>query len=216
MLRIMLPPEGGPALELVAQVLRSGRVAVVPSDTLYGFSACYDRPDAIQRITVLKGRGEPGGSDAAPFLILVASLSQLACLTSSPPPKAVAELVWPGAVTLLLPARPDLLPQLRGPEGTVAVRWPNDRFLIELLSRVEAPIISTSVNRRGEPPLGDPNEIERSFGGAIDLLADVGPRKDLVPSTIVDLTRRPPVVVRQGRARIDVDRLDQLLSGGDS
>jgi tRNA threonylcarbamoyl adenosine modification protein (Sua5/YciO/YrdC/YwlC family) len=211
MLRIVLPPEGGPVLDLVAEVLRAGKVAVVPSDTLYGFSACYDQPGAIQRIADLKGRG---GEE--PFLLLVGSSDQLACLTSSPPAAAVAEMVWPGAVTLLLPGRPDLAPQLRGPRGTVAVRWPSDRLLNELLARVKAPIVSTSVNRRGEPSLGDPDQIERSFGGAIDLLADAGPRQDLVPSTIVDLTRRPPVVVRQGTVRLDVDRLDELLSRGHS
>jgi L-threonylcarbamoyladenylate synthase len=91
------------------------------------------------------------------------------------------------------------------------VRWPDDRLIQELLAQVGVPLVSTSVNRHGEPPLGDPEAIEMLFGGAIDLLADAGPRENVLPSTIVDLTRRPPVVVREGQGDVDIGELDRRL-----
>jgi L-threonylcarbamoyladenylate synthase len=204
--RVELSREGGSAIGLVAQALRTGGVVVLPTDTLYGLSTRYDRPAGLRRIATLKGRTE-----TTPFLILVATPAQLAALTTAPPPAGVVELVWPGPVTLLLPARRDLHARLRGPGGAVAVRWPGDPLVLDVLARVGVPVISTSVNRHGEPPLADPEAIARAFGRAIDVLADVGPRGARPPSTIVDLLRRPPVITRQGAAQVDVAELDRRL-----
>jgi L-threonylcarbamoyladenylate synthase len=205
-LRVALTREGGPEVGLVAHAIRSGGVVVAPSDTLYGFSARFDRPSAIRRIATIKGR-----ADTAPFLLLIGELEELAALTLSPPPAPVLDRVWPGPVTLLIPGRPGLPSRLRGPAGTVAVRRPRDRLVRELLAQVGVPIISTSVNRHGEPPLGNPDRIAREFGAVIDVLADLGSRESQPPSTIVDLTRRPPVLVRQGAAAVDLGELERLL-----
>jgi L-threonylcarbamoyladenylate synthase len=206
MLRLSITPEGGPNLNIVAQSLRGGAVAVVPTDTLYGFSARYDRPSAIRRIAALKGRQED-----APFLLLIGSFDQLSLLTLEPPHPTVVDVVWPGSVTLLLPARGELHPRLRGPGERVAVRWPAEPRIAGLLSRVGVPLISTSVNRQAEAPASDPESIARQFGAGIDLLADAGPRPDSRPSTIIDLTRRPPVEIRRGAVTVDVERLERLM-----
>ncbi len=181
----------------------------MPTDTLYGFSARYDRPSGIQRIAAIKGR-----SESDPFLLLIAQASDLALLTATPPPPAVIDRLWPGPVTVLLRARPGLPSWLISESGTVAVRLPADSLVRELIGRVGVPIVSTSVNRHGEPPLGDPAAIGGRFGALVDVIADAGRRQSLVPSTLVDLTQRPPVVLRQGQATPDMDELDRLLAAG--
>ncbi len=206
MLRVALAGEGGPELGLVAHAIRAGGVVVAPSDTLYGFSARFDRPSALRRIATIKGRG-----DTSPFLLLVGEVEELAALSPAPPPVPVLDRVWPGPVTLLIPGRPGLPSRLRGPAGTVAVRRPRERLVRALLARVGVPIVSTSVNRHGEAPLGDPGRIAREFGAVIDVLGDAGSRESQPPSTIIDLTRRPPVLVRQGAAAVDVGELERLL-----
>lgn len=208
MLRLRLAGGGKSALAAVAHAIRAGGVAVIPTDTLYGFSARYDRPGAVRRIAALKGRA--GG---APFLLLIGDRAELKLLTPAPPPDAVLDLVWPGPVTLLLPAHPELIPLLRGPAETVAVRLPRDEHLRALLAAIGVPVVSTSVNQQGESPLGDPDLIAGAFAAFIDVLADDGPRTSGVPSTIVDLTRRPPVIVRTGAASVDIVRLARLLGG---
>ncbi len=206
MLRLALASGEEAGLVALADTIRAGGVAVLPTDTLYGFSARYDHPAAIARIAALKGR-----ADSAPFLLLIGERRALALLTGEPPPAAALDGIWPGPVTFLLRARPDLPPLLRGPAGTVAVRWPRDRRLTALIAAIGVPIISTSVNRQGERPLDDPDLIAGTFGAAIDVLADGGVLTGGQPSTIIDLTADPPALVRAGAARVDLERLARLV-----
>jgi L-threonylcarbamoyladenylate synthase len=190
----------------VVHALRSGAVVVLLTDTIYGLSARFDRPTALRRIAAAKGRGA-----AAPYLLLIGSLEELALVTPAPPPAEVADLVWPGPVTLLMTAREGLPSALVGEQGTVAVRHPDAPLVRTILAGVEHPIVSTSVNRSGEEPLTDPDTIARRFGQAIDVLVDAGPLSDPRPSTIIDLTRQPPALVRQGRAAVDLERLARCM-----
>lgn len=206
MLRLALASGEEAGLAALADTIRAGGVAALPTDTLYGFSARYDDPAAIARIAALKGR-----APAAPFLLLIGDRPALALLTVEPPPAAALDGIWPGPVTLLLRARPDLPPLLRGPAGTVAVRWPRDRRLTALIAAIGVPIISTSVNRQGERPLDDPDLIAAAFGAAIDVLADGGLLAGGQASTIIDLTADPPALVRAGAARVDLERLARLV-----
>ena len=206
MLRLALASREEAGLAALADTIRAGGVAVLPTDTLYGFSARYDHPAAIARIAALKGR-----ADSAPFLLLIGDRRALALLTAEPPPAAALDGIWPGPVTLLLRARPDLPPLLRGAAGTVAVRWPRDRRLTALIAAIGVPIMSTSVNRQGERPLDDPDLIAGAFGAAIDVLADGGVLAGGQASTIIDLTADPPALVRAGAARVDLERLARLV-----
>jgi L-threonylcarbamoyladenylate synthase len=203
MVRVTWHGEVGPWLAPVAQVIREGGVAVIPTDTVYGFAARADRPPAVARIAAAKGR-DPD----SPFLVLIAGLEGLRALTGSPPPAAVLDVLWPGPVTLLLAARLELAPAFRGPAGTVAVRWPDDPVLHSLLAAIGGPVLSTSVNRRGRPPLSDPAAIAAEFESEIDLLGDGGAQGGS-PSTIVDLTRRPPVLLRSGSRAVDPSELER-------
>jgi len=203
MVRVAWQEKVGPWLSVIAQVLRGGGLAVIPTDTIYGFAARFDQPTAVRRIATLKGR-----DPARPFLLLIADRGMLARLTAAEPPAPVLDLLWPGPVTVLLPARAVLDPLLRGADDTVAVRLPADLALAELIAQVGSPILSTSVNMAGEPPLTDMPAIARQFGAHVDLIADGGPRTGSA-SAIVDLARRPPVIVRRGARAIDLARLER-------
>jgi L-threonylcarbamoyladenylate synthase len=204
MVRVAWQDQVGPWLAIIAQVLRGGGLAVIPTDTLYGFAARYDRPTAVRRIATLKGR-----DPARPFLLLISDRTMLERLVAIEPPAPVLDLVWPGPVTVLLPGLRALDPMLRGENDSVAVRLPADAALAALIAQVGVPILSTSVNHQGEVPLTDLAAIERAFGARVDLLADGGPRAGRAPSAIVDLCRRPPVLVRSGARAIDLQRLER-------
>jgi L-threonylcarbamoyladenylate synthase len=206
MRRLALASGEEEAIAAAAAAIAAGGVAVLPTDTLYGFSARYDRPVALARIAALKAR-----ADQAPFLLLIHDEDALPLLTTEPPPPAVRGLVWPGPVTLILRARPDLAPLLRGPAATVAVRWPRDRRLAAVIAAVGVPIVSTSVNRQGDAPLGDPARIAADFGAGIDVLVDGGVCVSDQPSTIVDLTVEPPALVRAGAGRVDPRAIAPLM-----
>jgi L-threonylcarbamoyladenylate synthase len=184
-------------------VIREGGVAVIPTDTLYGFAARADRPAAVERVAAAKGR-----DPSSPFLLLVSEVGDLAAVAAAIPPPAVLGLIWPGPVTILVAGRPELDRRFTGATGTVAVRCPDDPVLRTLLGEIGTPVLSTSVNRHGAPPLADPSAIADEFGPAIDLLADHGVKAGQ-PSTIVDLSRRPPVLVRAGSRAVDLGELER-------
>jgi L-threonylcarbamoyladenylate synthase len=211
MVRVGWQEQVGPWLAVLAQVLRGGGLAVIPTDTLYGFAARFDRPTAIRRIATLKGR-----DPARPFLLLIADRTMLERLVAVEPPVPVLDLLWPGPVTALLAGRKTLDPLLRGANDTVAVRLPADPVLAALIAQIGVPILSTSVNMQGEPPRTDFAAIERDFGAHVDLLADGGTRAGRVASAIVDLSRRPPVLVRSGARAIDLERLERRWQAADA
>ena len=100
-----------------------------------------------------------GRDPSAPFLLLVSAIAELQAVAAAVPPSAVLDRVWPGPVTVLLAARPELDARFRGASGTVAVRVPDDPVLRSLLALIGAPTLSTSVNRHGWPPAADPAAI---------------------------------------------------------
>jgi len=207
--RISWQADGGPWLAQIAQVIRDGGVAVVPTDTLYGFTARFDARAAVERVAVAKGR-----DDRSPFLLLVSESASLRFLARDLPPAAVLDRLWPGPVTVLCAGRPDIDRRFLGERGTVAVRRPQAPVLVQLLEAIPVPVLSTSVNRAGEPPLTDPTRIAAEFGPAIDLLADGGLRSG-APSAIVDLSRRPPALVRAGAQPIDLQDLERRWQHAD-
>jgi len=203
MQRVTWEDEGGPWLLDIARVIREGGVAVLPTDTLYGFTARFDDAAAVERVVAAKGREEQ-----SPFLLLVSETASLHRLARELPPAAVLDRLWPGPVTVLCAGRAEIGRRFLGERDTIAVRRPSAPLLVQLLQAIAVPVLSTSVNRAGQPPLTDPARIAAEFGPAIDLLADGGPRSG-APSAIVDLTRRPPVLVRAGAQPLDLVELER-------
>lgn len=192
------------ALDLMAQHLNKGGVVAMPTETVYGFG-CALQPAAIRRIQALKGRGAD-----KPFLILAPSRESLPGLDWTSEARELAEVFWPGALTLILADRSGAYPAgVRSPTGSVAVRMsphPVARGLVEALG---APITSTSANAPGHPPArsGDEARIAATGLGAEGEMwvVDVGELPPSPPSTIVDCTGPEPMVRRVGA--IPLERL---------
>jgi L-threonylcarbamoyladenylate synthase len=110
-------------------------------------------------------------------------------------------------LTIVLPvAEPAPTPVAAGARS-LAVRVPADPALRAIIAAVGAPLYSTSANRAGEPPLGDPAALRAAFGGSVDLVVDDGPVTAALPSTIVDVTASPPRVVRAGAVSVTAAQL---------
>jgi tRNA threonylcarbamoyl adenosine modification protein (Sua5/YciO/YrdC/YwlC family) len=115
-------------------------------------------------------------------------------------PQAAAELAaafWPGALTLIMPQTPDLDWDLGDAKGTIALRMPDHEAVLSLLE-MTGPLAVTSANLSGEPTPSTIEEIRARFGDAVAVYVDGGPAKEDKGSTIVDLARRKPAIVREG------------------
>jgi tRNA threonylcarbamoyl adenosine modification protein (Sua5/YciO/YrdC/YwlC family) len=166
-------------LEEIADVLRVGGVALLPTDTIYGLHALAIDGEAAARIRSMKERG-----DDKPFVIIAASAEQLEQLGATIP--AVLREIWPAPLTAILASG----------DTNVAARVPDLPWLRTLLGRT-GPLISTSANRSGEPPITTPEVLAPDLFERLDAVLDAGPRAGQ-PSTIVDFTGNEPRMVREG------------------
>jgi L-threonylcarbamoyladenylate synthase len=182
----------GAAGREIAEALRSGPVAAIPTESSYALAADPRSARGVGRVLAIKGRDAD-----KPLLVVVAGREQLGALGVEAPPERLDRLfaLWPAALTAILPIRAPL-PATLG-RTTLAVRVPAQPELRALLEET-GPMTATSLNRAGEPPCDDPDEAMRLFEGEVDLLVDGGRTPGGPPSTLLDATVDPPRVLRVG------------------
>lgn len=189
-----LQPDPSALLPLI-EIIRQGGVVAIPTDTLYGLAADPFNARAVERLFEIKQRPH---ERAVP--LVAADLSQVrAWLGELPAAGArLAARFWPGRLTLLVHAPPRLAAAVTGGLGTIGVRVPDHAAARALAAACGMPLTATSANLSGEPPTADPDEVARQLGAGLDALLDAGPVAGGLPSTIVDVTRQPPTLVRAG------------------
>lgn len=176
----------------LGELLGNGGVAAVPTESFYALAVDPWNETGVRRVFETKGR------DAVKALpVLFAAREQLEGLGVI---ASAAELdkyfqFWPAPLTVVLPVRSPL-PASRG-LSSLAVRLPAEPRLRLLLASV-GPLTGTSANRSGSSALDDPDAVETTFRRDVDLLVDGGKTPGGRPSTIVDATRDPPVLIRDG------------------
>jgi L-threonylcarbamoyladenylate synthase len=177
--------------EAALAALDQGEVVGIPTDTVYGLAARVDRPDAIAEIFELKGR-----PDALALPVLIGRWREVRLVAAKWPRNAsmVAARFWPGPLTVVVPARPEVGELLGGDRRTVGVRQPHHR-LVRSLCRDAGPLAVTSANPHGQPPCTSAGQVAVAFPsiGVVD-----GGDCDGVPSTVVDCTVSPPTCLREG------------------
>ncbi len=175
-------------------LIAAGKLLVVPTDTVYGIAADPFSASAVDRLLTAKGRGRD-----FPSPVLVSSISQAAELVPEIPPlaRAFMEKFWPGALTVVLPARKDLPLDLGVTGGTVAVRQPDQRDLLQLLQE-NGPLAVTSANLHGLPPAQTVPQAQEYFGNKVAEYLDAGRSQIGEPSTIVKVEEAEYSVLRSG------------------
>lgn len=185
--------EAPTALQLneIAQLLRDGKIILLPTDTIYGLHALATDAAAVARIAELKGR-----DDTKPFIVLAASIDQLTEIGIEADVDLLRRLnnIWPAPLTAILPLRQPI-PASRG-MSTLAVRIPALHWLRGLVART-GPLVSTSANRSGEPPVQAPSMLVPELNDRLDAIIDGGSRT-AEPSAILDLTGDEPRFIREG------------------
>lgn len=162
--------------------LGSGRLVVLPTDTVYGLAAHLSFPEAIEAIFTLKGRPE-----SKPLPVLASGVDQLESVAAfDDRARALAERFWPGPLTLILPRADGFEVDLGGGAAhTVGVRVPKEPRTLELL-RLTGPLAVTSANRSGEQEATTVAEARAELGEEVAAYIDGG-RCVGIPSTVVFL-----------------------------
>ena len=189
-----LVAERDEGLEVAAAALRRGELVVMPTDTVYGVAADAFNPGAVDALLAAKGRGRD-----MPVPVLVANPQMLTALVGELPSQAeeLTKAFWPGALTVVVRHTPHLSWDLGDARGTVAVRMPDDRLALDLITRT-GPLAVSSANRSGHPPATTMLDARLQLGAAVAVYLDGGERPSAIPSTIVDLTGETPRILREG------------------
>lgn len=181
------------SIRKVISLLKKGKVVVGPSDTVLGFYALPTQ-EGFLSLNAIKKRSKK------PYLLLIPvsfELSEYAEFGSSLQVEKIMDTFWPGPLTLILKAKPEVPAYMTSDEGTIAVRVPNDKKVLSLLVET-GPLFSTSANLSGEPIPATLEEVDSRIVEQVAALLEGETKKDAVPSTILDLTGPTPLIIREG------------------
>ncbi len=194
------------ALAAAEDAIAAGACIVLPTDTVYGIGANAFDAAAVQGLLDAKQRGRD-----MPPPVLIAEPSMLRSLATglTADGLALAKAFWPGALTVVVTAHPDLRLDLGDRGDTIAVRVPDHAFTRALL-RHTGPLAVSSANVSGRPAAETIDEAVEQLGESVVVYLDAGPAAGPVPSTIVDLTGEPRIL-REGQ--LTREQLTQAVPG---
>lgn len=192
------PTAAGDALLEAAEAIRAGLVVAAASESFFGLLVDAASPAAVDALFALKGR------DASePVPVLVRDADDVALLVEEVPAEAarLMERHWPGPLTLVMKARPEVPARVTGGTGKIGLRVPGPCPAADVLRLCGRPVTATSANRSGEPPVIRGEDVRALFGDRVAVVVP-GAAPGGLPSTVVDVTVRPYRVLRQGAVRL--------------
>lgn len=181
----------------LTDALRKGDVIAYPTDTVYGLLADASRETAVRRIFHIKGR-----SFTKPLPLFVDSVERAKTLAViDGPTERTLKKIWPGPVTVVLKKRDAVPGYVTAGKDSVGLRMPENEGIMLLITELNAPLTGTSANISGKPPCRNVSELWEQFSKhhpQPDILVDGGDLQESNPSTVLDLTKGEPQVLRAG------------------
>ena len=180
---------------IAAEIIKSGELVAIPTETVYGLGANGLDENAVAKIFEAKGRPQDN-----PLILHISGPEQIELFCHHIPQKAydLAEAFWPGPLTIVLPARNVVPRRTTGGLDTVAVRCPDNAVTREIIRLSGVPIAAPSANISGKPSTTTAEHVLHDHDGKIAAIVDGGPCRVGVESTIVDLTEERPRLLRPG------------------
>lgn len=207
--RLLPPTDDG--LRIAGSILRDGGLVGFPTETVYGLAGDAMDPSAASRIFAAKRR--PADN---PLIVHIPDADHLDGI-ASPTPLALrlAEDFWPGPLTIVLDAHPEVPRTTTAGLSTVAVRVPDHPVAIALLEQAGVPVAAPSANRSGRPSPTTAGHVLADLGGSIDAVIDGGQCVIGVESTVVDARGDVPVVLREGAVTREALGIGAATADGD-
>ena len=196
------PGAEGAATRFAREAIARGHIIAFPTETFYGLGADPAREDAVAAIFAAKGRSE---GEALPLIAADTEAARRVAAIWSETADRLAAAFWPGPLTLVVPVRAGaVVGGVTAGRDTIAVRVPGHPLARALAAAAPAGVLTaTSANRSGSPALTTADEVQHALGTSVALIIDGGPSPGGLASTIVDLTRDHPRLIRQGPVAFD-------------
>ena len=193
-------------IQAAAAIIRDGGLVAFPTETVYGLGADGMNGEAAAKIYEAKGRPSDN-----PMIVHISSKSDLSKLTDSVTQdmKILMDAFWPGPLTMVVPALPDVPRVTTGGLSTVAVRMPNHPVALALIEASGLPIAAPSANASGRPSPTTGMHVLDDLNGRIDAVIMGEPCQIGIESTVVDMTQDPPMILRPGK--LTAENLSEAL-----
>ena len=174
------------AISRAAAIIRSGGLVGFPTETVYGIAADPLNKRTMARLYAAKER--PRGKPFTVHISDLATIEEMGCGITKEA-RALIGKFWPGPLTIILKTRTG---------KKIGFRMPDNCVALELLKKVGVPVVAPSANLSGEEPPRTARDVLRYMDGKLDMLIDAGPASVGIESTVVDLTRGRPKILREG------------------
>ena len=184
-----------PSVNDGVRLLQRGGVVAFPTETVYGLGADATNTDAVRRIFAAKGRPSTN-----PLIVHVldAEVAKRYAKTWLPAAEELARRFWPGPLTLVVSKSDAIVREASAGLETVGLRAPDHPLALELLRAFDGPIAAPSANRSNRISPTTAEHVRMELGSAVDLVLDGGPCRVGIESTVLDLTRGRPIILRPG------------------
>lgn len=194
------------AIKRAAKILRDGGLVAFPTETVYGLGAHALDPQAVRKIFAAKDR-----PDWDPLIVHVRDMDMARPLMTRllPQFELIVSRFWPGPLTIVVEKAAQVPDEVTAGRPTVALRMPWHPVAAALLEAAALPIAAPSANRFGRPSPTRAEHVVEDLGDRVDLILDAGSTPMGVESTVLDLTRSPPVILRPGA--VSREELEVLL-----
>lgn len=191
----LLIPDSADAHALASQIIAAGGVIAFRTDTFYGLGVDPLNRHALTKLKALKGR-----EDGKPILVIISDAFEADRFIAERSSlfEAVSARHWPGALTIVTRARPEVPAELTAGTGTIGVRLPDDETVRELVRACGGALTATSANPAGAMPARTAHEVANYFPSGLDLIIDGGEAVSDKPSTVLDVSGEKPSVIREG------------------
>lgn len=178
-----------------ANIIKEGGIVAFPTETVYGLGANAMDADAVAKIYEAKGRPSDN-----PMIVHISRASDIGQLTRmlSPDIVAIIENFWPGPLTIIVKKRPEVPDKTTGGLDTVAVRMPDSKAALDLITFAGCPIAAPSANLSGSPSPTRAKDVIADMDGRIDGIIEGEDCRVGIESTVLDLTGDVPTILRPG------------------
>ncbi|MDR1537032.1 MAG: threonylcarbamoyl-AMP synthase [Clostridiales bacterium] len=183
------------AIEQAAGTIRRGGLVAFPTETVYGLGADCFNAAAVARIYWAKGRPSDN-----PLILHIFRKEQILELSERIPSqwRALADMFWPGPLTMIVEKRKNLEIHGCAGAGTIGVRLPKSPAAQALIAASKTVVCAPSANASGKPSPTEACHVLQDLDGKIDMILDGGPVEMGIESTVIDLTRDEPLILRPG------------------
>lgn len=191
---MLIYPNSAAAREAAGRAVAAGRLVAFRTDTFYGLGADPFDPAALEALNDLKGR------DGKPILVVLSDAEQAGRFVSGRTAafETLAARHWPGPLTLVTAARPEVPALLTAGTGTIGVRLPDDGEAREIARACGGALTATSANPAGRPPARTAAAVAEYFPRGLEIILDGGDARTERPSTVLDVAGPRPRLIREG------------------